>query len=116
MKALTLPPLLEKRRRRSSSPTPSLGDKNSHNHHHTAKAAASSYALGVTLPSTVCPTVPDIGEVKCGRGREDVLKVFGSRFLESVERRTREVCLERDQGSGSWRDDTIVCGINMKLF
>lgn len=65
----------------------------SHNHHHTAKAAASNQALGVTLQSTASTTIPDIGEVKCGRGREDVLKVFGSRFLESVEGRTREVCL-----------------------
>lgn len=46
--------------------------------------------------------------MKCGRGREDVLKVFGSGFLESVERRTREVCLEGDEESVSWHDDNMM--------
>lgn len=88
---------------------------NKRHHQHTAEAAASRQAIGVT-PSTACTTTPDIGEVKCRRGREDVLKVFGSRFLESVERRTREVCSERDQESVSWYDDMMFCGKNMALF
>lgn len=51
-----------------------------------------------------------------GRGREDVLKVFGARFLESVEWRTREVCLEGDQESRLTAKETFICCTVSSVF